>query len=77
MNAVRRMRIPPPSTGRTEHDADEANKIREPNNRLISLLARWLIGSLVHEEISLDHYIFSGMGETLEFFSHLFFLLIE
>jgi hypothetical protein len=44
---------------------------------LVGSPARRLIGSSVHKEVSLDYYIFSGMRETLEFFSHLFFLLIE
>jgi len=48
MNAGRRMRIPPPSMGRTEFDADEANKIRESNNRLIGLSACQLAGSSAH-----------------------------
>ncbi len=48
MNAGRRMRIPPPSTGRTEYNADEADEIRDPNNWLVSSLARRLVSSLAH-----------------------------
>jgi hypothetical protein len=68
-----------------EYNADEADKTREPNNRLVGSLAHWLVGSSAHgliglsdhKEISLDFYIFPGTGETIAIFFHLFLLLIE
>ncbi len=43
MHAGRKMRVPPPSTGQTEYDADKAKKTREPNHQLVGLSARWLV----------------------------------
>ncbi len=59
---------PSPQHGTNRVRANEADQIRELNNWLVGLLACRLIGSSVHEEISLDYYIFPGTGETLEFF---------
>jgi hypothetical protein len=53
MHAGRRMRVPPPSTRRTEYDADEAEEAGEPNNWLIGLLACWLVGLLACRLIGL------------------------
>jgi hypothetical protein len=63
----RRMRIPPPSTGRTEYDADEADETREPNHLLVGSSAR---------RFGLLHSSTNG-GNPCNFFFHLFLFLIE
>jgi hypothetical protein len=62
MNAGRRTRIPPPSMGQMEYDADKADETAEPNNRLVGSLAHrlvlslacWLVGSSAKQSTLLN-----------------------
>jgi hypothetical protein len=66
MHAGRRMRVPPPSTGQMEYNADKADKTREPNHLLVGLSAC---------QFGLLHSSTNG-GNPCNFFFHLFLFLI-
>jgi hypothetical protein len=60
------MRFPPPSTRRTEYNADEAEEAGEPNNWLVGLLACWLVGLLACQLVgSLAHWLVSLLARWI------------
>ncbi len=67
MHAGRRMRIPPPSTGQTEYNANKADKTSDPNHLLVNSSAR---------PFGLLHSSTNG-GNPCNLFFHLILFLIE